>query len=114
MPDIVESAKGVTLPGPHPKSHESSAPPNEKRGAASRAARLLQVDPAFLEHDRQPEPALLVLEEKAFAMSARQAAAQRRRFGDREDRRMRIGPVRDPERIETREQVAPGCQRRTA
>jgi len=32
-------------------------------------------------------------------MAPRQAAAQRGRFGDGEDRRMVIGSVRDPERI---------------
>ena len=81
-------------------------------GTAKREARrpeprseLFQVDAALLEHDREPEPALLVFEKKALAMTAWQAAAQRRRFGDGEDRRMRIGPVCDPERIEMRKQL---------
>ena len=66
---------------------------------------LFQVDAALLEHDREPEPALLVLQEKALAVPARQAAAQCGRLGDGEDRRMRIGPMRDPERIEAGEQL---------
>jgi hypothetical protein len=34
-------------------------------------------------------------------MTSGQAAAQRRRLGDRKDGRMRIGSMRDSERIET-------------
>ena len=58
--------------------------------------------------DREPEPALLVLEEEALAMPSRQAAAQGCRLGHGEDRRMAIGPMRDPERIETGEKLFRG------
>jgi hypothetical protein len=73
---------------------------------------FLEVDPAFLEHHREPEPAFLVLEEKALAMRSWKAAAQCCRFRDGEDRRMRKCPVRDPELIETRKQLFRGHQRR--
>ena len=59
----------------------------------------------LLEHDREPVPAFLILEEEAFAVTARQAAAQRGGLGDGEYRQMRIGPVRDPERIEACKQL---------
>ena len=82
---------------------------DRRRGCRSRKGRhyrqFLEVDPAFLEHDRKPEPALLVLEEQTLAMCSRKAAAQRCRLGNGEDRRMRIRPMRDPERIEVRKQL---------
>ena len=103
------SANGVTLPGATP----SSLP--QQLGAAEREARRaepvgqkLQIDAAFLERDDEPQPALLVLQEQALAMTAGQAAAQRRRFGDRKDRRMRVGPVRDAQRVEPGKQLIRG------
>ena len=44
-------------------------------------------------------------------MAARQAAAQRRRLGDREDRRMRVSPVRYAKRVEPGEQLFGGQRR---
>jgi hypothetical protein len=67
---------------------------------------------ALLDHDREPEPALLVLEEEALAVTSRQTAAQCGRLGDGEDGRVRIGPVRDPERIETGEKLLRGQRHR--
>ena len=71
----------------------------------------LQIDPAFLESNDEPERALLVLQEEALAMAARQLAAQLNRLGDREDRRMAIGFVGDAERVEASEQLD-GSERR--
>ena len=81
------------------------------RSAVRRACRPdLQVDPAFLERDDEPEPALPILQEQALAMAARQAAAQGRRLGDRKDRRMRVGPVRYAKGVEPGEQLIGGIR----
>ena len=87
----------MTLPGvtPSTSTQQIGAAEREAR-RAERVGQQFQIDAALLERDDEPEPALPVLEEQALAMAARQAAAQRRRLGDREDRRMRVGPVRDP------------------
>ena len=106
-------ANGRDAARPHARAPRrgASALPKEKRGAPSRSASQLQVDAALLEHDREPQAALLVLEEEALAVAARQAAAQRRRLGDGEDRRVRVGPVRDAERVEPGEQLFGGQRR---
>jgi hypothetical protein len=51
-----------------------------------------------------------VFEKEAFAMSARQRAAQCRCLGDGKDERVGRGAMGDPQRVEPPEQVF-GCQR---
>jgi len=110
----------VTLPGRTPStSWSNSAAPNEKRGAPVRER--LQVDAAFLERDDEPETGLLILEEEALAVPARQRAAQRLRLLDGEDRRVGVGLVRDAEPVQFGEELVggqvsghPGTMRRAA
>ena len=80
-------------------------------GAAERKARSakpagepFEIGAALLEHHREPEPPLFVLQKEALAMPAGKFAAQRHSLGDREDRLVRIGPVSDPERVEVGEE----------
>ena len=86
---IAVQGKGCHAAGAHPENLV------EVGGAAERKARcrqprreLFEVDTALLEHDSEPEPAFLVFQEKALAVTSRKAAAQCRRLGDGEDRRM--------------------------
>jgi len=57
-------------------------------------------------------PPFLSFRKEALAVTPRQATAQCRRLGDGEDRRMRIGSVRDPERVEAPKQLFGGQRRR--
>ena len=113
MLDIVEEGERRDAPRPHSqKPMEIGGAAKGKPGRRQRRGQFLEVDPAFLKHDRQPKPAFLVLKEQALAVRSRKGAAQCRRIRDGEDRRMRICPMRDPEFIETRKQFFRGHQRR--
>src|ERR1700730_11829653 len=107
--NVVDEGKRRDTAGAYPEELVKivSAADGEARPPQPRRE-LFQVDAALFEHDREPEPALLVLEEEALAMPSRQAAAQGCRLGHGEDRRMRIGPMRDPERIETGQKLSRG------
>ena len=53
---------------------------------AGHLGQAIEVDPALVQTDQQPEPALLVLEQPVVAVTAGQAGTQLRRL-DRADRR---------------------------
>src|SRR5215471_8824023 len=72
---------------------------------------LFEISAPLFEHYCKPESAFLVLEKEALAMCPGKLAAERHSFGDREDGRMRIGPVSQPECVEMRKQLLGGRQR---
>ncbi len=110
--DIVDERKGRDTPGAHPEELAKIVSAGEREAWRPEPTReLFQVGAALFEHDREPEPALPVLEEEALAVPSRQAAAQGRRLGNSEDGRMRIGPMRDPDRIEAGEELFRGERR---
>src|ERR1700737_4842521 len=75
-PDIVDERKGRDTPGAHPEELVEIVSAAEREARRPEPGRqLFQVGAALLEHDREPEPALLVLEEEALAVPSRQAAA---------------------------------------
>ena len=77
--------------------HQQLGPAERKARRAERLRQRLQVDRALVQRDDQPQLGLLVLEEQALAMAARQVAAVSLRFGDGEHRRVLVGRRLDAE-----------------
>jgi hypothetical protein len=72
---------------------------------AKTGGELVEVGAPLFEHDDEPERPLLVLQEKAFAMTAGEVAAHSSRFSDGKHRGMRCGAVCNPERIQPSKQI---------
>src|SRR5579864_7307951 len=97
---VIDRGERGDAPRPHAEHLlEKLGRPKRETRRVKHVGELLQIDPAFLECDDEPEPALLVLQEKALAMPARQGAAQRLGLLHRKDRRVGVGAVGDTELV---------------
>src|SRR5215470_14649981 len=112
VPDIIGERKRRHASRAYPEmAVKIFGAPKGKTRCAELRRELFEIGAPLFEHYCKPETALLVLEKEALAMCAGKLAAQRHSFGDREDGRMRIGPVSHPECIEMCEQLLGGRQR---
>jgi hypothetical protein len=83
---------------------EQLRPSERQARAAEHLGQAIDVDPALVEADQQPQPASLVLEEQVLAVAARQVAGVPLGLLDGGHRRMLRGGVRDPELVEPTQQ----------
>ena len=89
-------------------AHQVGRAEREAAVCAKRAVQRFQLDRGVLERAHQEQRALLVAQEQVLGVAARDLAAQRPRFLDREQRRVRHRCMGDAEPVEIGEQVVGG------
>ena len=103
---VVDQAEGRDRAGQHAQvRHQPLGAAEGEAPAAEPLAQPFEVDrPVLQRHDQPHRVALLVAQEEVLDVRAGQLAAQRLGLLHREDRRMADRAVRDPERLEPRQQ----------